>query len=140
MNSDSDKLPGKTYGHLTGWAEPIAGLGWAVLRGGGLFDGSEDGGDRRSGVSKVMKEQTAKNIIEEIIEKIINKDGVGGTDEEVTCEELLDQPGEGWKEVADKVLNPQDGGNKDVRIFSCLNKNLAFIDITFYEDSCRVFL
>ena len=81
-----------------------------------------DGGEHGRSDKKVTMEQTSKNIIEEIIEQIIiSKDGVSGTDQEVTCElVVLDQPGEELKEVVDEVFNSQD-----VHIFSFFNKQLS---------------
>ena len=146
LKSDSDKLRGESFGRPTGWSVPIAGLGWAILRGGGLFDGSADEGEHGLGDKKVMKEKTANKIIEDIIEKIIiSKDGVGDTDEEVTCEELpevalLDQPGEGWKKVVDGVFQSQDGGNINVRIFSVQTTEQQYVPqmiLPFHKDNCH---
>ena len=131
LNSDSEKGPGKSPQRPTGWTEPVPGLGWPVLRGGGLFDGRVDEGEYGKGGKKVIKGQMTHYIIEEVIEKIIiNKEGVGSTDEKVKCEELpelvvLDQRGEIWKEVVDEVFHSQNGGNIDVRKFSFFYKQLS---------------
>ena len=95
-----------------GWPAPLT-----CLKAGGPVGGCVEGREQRSGRSGrgLTKEQIAKHIFEEIIDKVFE----GGAKGNALCEFLpemagLDLPGGGWKEVGDEVLHSQDGGSDNV--------------------------
>ena len=95
-----------------GWPAPLT-----VLKAGGPGSGSVEETEQSSGSGhgKVSKEKMSKNIIEEIMSKVLE----GGAKENAVSEFLpelavLDQPGGGWKEGVDEVLHSQGDGSANV--------------------------